>query len=72
VLRRRLRPYRRLQIRVRDRIPNSLSEHEAIVAAILAGDAEKANELLREHVIIQGKRFGDLIASLPLLHSEAT
>ena len=71
VLRRRLRPYRRLQLRVRDRIPTSLNEHEAIVAAIQAGDGDKANELLREHVIIQGKRFGDLIASLPLLHAQA-
>ena len=71
LLRRRLRPYRRLQLRVRDRIPNSLSEHEAIVAAIQAGDADKANQLLREHVTIQGKRFGDLIAALPSLHSPA-
>ncbi|WP_372866431.1 GntR family transcriptional regulator [Pseudomonas sp.] len=71
VLRRRLRPYRRLQLRARDRINNSLSEHEAIVRAIQTGDADQANELLREHVIIQGKRFGDLIATLPLLHAEA-
>lgn len=71
VLRRRLRPYRRLQLRARDRINNSLSEHESIVLAIQAGDADKANELLREHVIIQGKRFGDLIATLPLLHADA-
>jgi DNA-binding GntR family transcriptional regulator len=69
VLRRRLRPYRRLQLRIRDRIPNSLNEHAAIVAAIRAGEADKANQLLREHVMIQGKRFSDLIASLPMLHS---
>jgi DNA-binding GntR family transcriptional regulator len=71
VLRRRLRPYRRLQLRARDRINNSLTEHEAIVRAIQTGDADRANELLREHVIIQGKRFGDLIATLPLLHADA-
>lgn len=71
-LRRRLRPYRRLQLRVRGRIPNSFEEHEEIVAAILTGDGERANVLLRAHVIVQGQRFADLIASLPLLHSSAT
>jgi DNA-binding GntR family transcriptional regulator len=70
-LRRRLRPYRRLQLRVRDRMPNSLGEHEAIIAALLAGEGERACELLREHVMVQGKRFADLIASLPLLHQAA-
>ena len=70
-LRRRLRPYRRLQLRVRDRIPNSFREHEKIVAAILAGNGERADELLREHVMVQGQRFADLIASLPLLHQAA-
>lgn len=70
-LRRRLRPYRRLQLRVRGRIPSSFQEHEAIVQAILKGDGERANELLRGHVMIQGQRFADLVASLPLLHSKA-
>jgi DNA-binding GntR family transcriptional regulator len=63
-LRRRLRPYRRLQLRVRDRVRNSFSEHEGIVAAILAGDGDRAAELLRQHVTVQGERFADLIASL--------
>ncbi|MDX1456771.1 MAG: GntR family transcriptional regulator [Marinobacter sp.] len=71
-LRRRLRPYRRLQIRVRGRIPNSLEEHQAIVTAILEGDDEKADQLLREHVMIQGRRFADLIATLPSLHAGAS
>ncbi|HEX4917336.1 MAG TPA: GntR family transcriptional regulator [Limnobacter sp.] len=70
-LRRRLRPYRRLQLRVRGRISNSLDEHEAIVQAILKGDGEKANELLRQHVMVQGQRFADLVASLPLLHAKS-
>lgn len=70
-LRRRLRPYRRLQLRVRDRMPNSFNEHEAIIAALLAGDGDRACDLLREHVVVQGKRFADLIASLPLLHQAA-
>jgi len=63
-LHRRLRPYRRLQLRVRDRMPSSLREHEGIVQAIVAGDAELAAQRLREHVIVQGQRFADLVASL--------
>ena len=64
MLHRRLRPYRRLQLRVRNRIRSSYSEHAAIVDAILAGDEDAAARALREHVVVQGERFGDLIASL--------
>lgn len=63
-LHRRLAPYRRLQLRVRQRVPQSLAEHEAIVAAILAGDATQAADALRSHVIVQGDRFTDLVAGL--------
>jgi DNA-binding GntR family transcriptional regulator len=68
---RRLRPYRRLQLRVRDRMNNSFSEHQAIVDAICAGDADKAASLLRGHVVIQGQRFTDLIASLRQMNRAA-
>jgi DNA-binding GntR family transcriptional regulator len=64
---RRLRPYRRLQLRVRNRIANSYAEHDAMVAAILAGEGDRAAQLTREHVMIQGQRFADLMASLPQL-----
>ena len=64
---RRLRPYRRLQLRVRNRLANSYNEHDGVVKAILAGDGELAAQLLREHVMIQGQRFSDLMASLPQL-----
>lgn len=63
-LHRRLRPYRRLQLRVRNRMGVSFKEHEAIVHAILAGDADATALALRDHVVIQGERFGDLLASL--------
>ena len=66
-LHRRLRPYRRLQLRVRERLKNSYDEHENVVNAIIAGDSERTVELLREHIVIQGQRFADLIASLHLL-----
>jgi DNA-binding GntR family transcriptional regulator len=63
-LHRRLRPYRRLQLHVRNRMKVSLREHGEIVAAILAGDAETARSLLRNHIAVQGDRFGDLIANI--------
>lgn len=66
-LQKRLRPYRRLQLRVRNRVENSFAEHEAILAAILAGDGEQAAEALRGHVRIQGERFSDLVAGLARL-----
>jgi DNA-binding GntR family transcriptional regulator len=63
-LHRRLRPYRRLQLRVRDRMPTSLREHEGIVQAIINGDPDAAAQRLRDHVVVQGQRFADLVASL--------
>lgn len=70
-LQRRLRPYRRLQLRLRDRMANSFAEHEAVVAALQAGDAAGAGEALRRHVSVQGERFGDLVASLRALERGA-
>ena len=66
-LHRRLRSYRRLQLRVRDRVGTSYGEHEDVVQAILDGDGERTAELLRKHILVQGQRFADLIASLPKL-----
>lgn len=66
-LHRRLSAYRRLQLRVRDRLRTSFSEHADIVEALVAGDGERAADLLRKHVIVQGERFADLIASLSTL-----
>lgn len=60
----RLAPFRRLQLRVRNRLGTSLDEHEAIVKALINGDSKQAAEHLRSHVAIQGERFSDLIASL--------
>ncbi len=70
LLRRRLRPYRRLQLRVRDRMRNSFSEHTGIVAAIVEGDGERTAELLRQHVTVQGERFADLISSVAQLRAK--
>jgi DNA-binding GntR family transcriptional regulator len=64
-LSRRLRPYRRLQLRVRDRVAASFAEHGELVDAIVDGDGDLAARLARDHVMIQGERFADLMASLP-------
>ncbi len=60
----RLKPYRRLQLRVRSRPKRSLQEHREIVAAIEAGDETQAETLLQKHVSVQGDRFTDFAASM--------
>lgn len=63
-LKQRLKPYRRLQLQVRQRIGSSLEEHSEIVAAIEAGDAARAEQAMRDHVLIQGERFSDFVSSV--------
>lgn len=63
-LQRRLRPFRRLQLRWRGRMAQSVAEHDAILAAIEAGDGEQAGNLLRQHVTVQGEKFHRLMSSL--------
>ncbi len=70
-LHRRLAPYRRLQLRVRNRLKTSQAEHTAIVAAITGGEADLAAQRLRDHVFVQGERFRDLIASIDRAKSAA-
>lgn len=66
-LHRRLKPYRRLQLRVRHRMATSLAEHQAITDAVLAFDGDRASQLARDHIVVQGARFSDLVASLSTL-----
>jgi DNA-binding GntR family transcriptional regulator len=60
----RLKPYRRLQLRVRNRASTSLEEHRNIVDAILSGDEGSAEASIKDHVRIQGERFTDFIATI--------
>jgi DNA-binding GntR family transcriptional regulator len=46
----RLSPFRRAQFRMPNRVSRSWEEHDAIVRAILAGDAEGVARLMRLHV----------------------
>jgi DNA-binding GntR family transcriptional regulator len=63
-LHRRLTPYRRRQLRLRGRLTQSMAEHEAIVEALNAGDADAAAQAVRAHVAVQGEKFHHLMASL--------
>jgi len=63
-LQRKLRPYRRLQLRVRHRLQRSFEEHQAVLDAIRAGQVDRAAEAIRDHVMVQGERFVDLLSSL--------
>jgi DNA-binding GntR family transcriptional regulator len=59
-----LRLYRRLRLRVEGRVAASFDEHQAVVDALVAGDGDAAAAALRGHILVQGERFGDLIAAL--------
>jgi len=63
-LKQRLKPYRRLQLQVRQRMHNSLHEHQTIVDAIEQGEATQAQQALCDHVLIQGERFSDFVSSV--------
>lgn len=63
-LRRRLRVYRRLQLRVKGRLNQSYNEHQAITEALRSGNTELAAKLSTEHVRVQGERFNDMISQM--------
>lgn len=60
----RLQPFRRLQLRLRGRLKQSMAEHEAVVAALEAGDGDAAATAIRQHVAVQGEKFHHLMSSL--------
>jgi DNA-binding GntR family transcriptional regulator len=63
-LQNRLKPYRRVQLRFRGRMEQSLAEHRRILDTLEAGDGEAASTALRGHVAVQGEKFHQLMASL--------
>lgn len=63
-LQNRLKPYRRVQLRFRGRMAQSLPEHDEIIQALKTGDSELAAKLLRAHVTVQGEKFQQLMAGL--------
>ncbi|MBL4750080.1 MAG: GntR family transcriptional regulator [Amylibacter sp.] len=71
-LQKRLKPYRRIQLRFRGRMKQSMAEHKSIVQALLDGDPDNATIALRDHVAIQGEKFHHLMTSLKEALSEKT
>lgn len=63
-LQKRLKPYRRMQLHVRGRLEQSMSEHEAILSALSEGDSDRAASQLRGHVAVQGEKFHHLLSHL--------
>lgn len=54
---RRLRPFRRAQLGMTGRPEDSMQEHADIIAAIDAGDAERAADLMRNHINTLSKSY---------------
>ena len=61
-LRRRVGPFRRAQFRVEGRLTRSNQEHDAVVRAILAGDAAAAHAAMLHHVSLVEDAFEALAA----------
>jgi len=63
-LRRRLQSFRRPQLRFRGRMSRLLDEYSEITVAIRSGDAGQVNLVSRQHVMIQGECFNDLLTHM--------
>ena len=63
-LQNRLRAYRRIQLRFRGRLKQSMGEHSEVLRFLRDGDADNTAKVLRDHVAVQGEKFHQLIASL--------
>jgi DNA-binding GntR family transcriptional regulator len=63
-LQHKLRAYRKMQLRFRGRMDQSMAEHVEVVSALQGGDSERAAHALRSHVAVQGEKFHQLMASI--------
>ncbi len=61
-MRRRLQPFRRAQFHLEGRPPRSHSEHDAVVKAIIQGDAGAAHAAMLRHVTLVEASFEELCA----------
>jgi DNA-binding GntR family transcriptional regulator len=61
-LRRRLAPFRRAQFNLEGRPPMSFQEHDAVVSAIIRGDAPAAHSAMLHHVMLIEQSYEDLCA----------
>lgn len=62
-LQKRLRPFRRIQLRAGGRMAQSLREHIVILDALKTGNEPAVADALRLHVSVQGERFNELVAT---------
>ncbi|MBO9467311.1 GntR family transcriptional regulator [Tropicibacter sp. R15_0] len=63
-LQKRLRPFRRIQLRLRGRLQQSMAEHRVILDALGAADSQTAAQAVKDHVAIQGDTFHALLLAL--------
>ena len=59
-----LNSYRTMPYEIRGRLKKSTDEHKIICDTILSGDGEHACNLMRDHMMLQGKRLPSIIATL--------
>lgn len=58
-----LSPFRRIQLRLRGRMEQSLAEHEKIITSLRDGNPEDSAKKLRDHVSVQGEKFMHLMST---------
>src|SRR5712692_8743816 len=69
-IRQRIAPLRRAQFSLQDRLAKSYEEHDAIVGAVMRGDADTASEVMRTHVNVVRAASSDYVHGLELTASE--
>lgn len=60
----RLKPFRRIQLQLRGRMQQSMTEHYKILEALEKNHPEHAARELREHVAVQGEKFQHLMSKI--------
>jgi DNA-binding GntR family transcriptional regulator len=70
-IRQRIAPFRRAQFEIQDRLTKSYEEHDAIMRAILRGDAETAAKVMRAHVNVVKLASSDYVQALELAKAAA-
>ena len=63
-VRNRVAPFRRAQFRSIGRLLGSVTEHDNVVKAILAGDGEAAAAAMRDHMLVVRTSVGDVAPTL--------
>ncbi|WP_416370302.1 GntR family transcriptional regulator [Tritonibacter mobilis] len=59
-----MNPYRSMPYNIRGRLPRSTEEHAEIMAAIFENEAGRADDLMRDHMMLQGQRVPMLLQSM--------